>query len=251
MSSEDLFDMQTAHELGFSLGRVKWAAKKLLECSEHFKWDPDIIVYLRRPDYLLNAHYAQFIKGQSSSTMGFNEFHTNFAQRLDALRILEVWESIFGRGKIKVRPYNDFPLKTEIVSDFFNHALNIAPDSTWTPVPQELEYLNITPDSQYIELIRKINSGSKVFAGLITREGLLRRAFEKRTNQLLSNDLPNEVVQALIEKHADDYKLIAKRFTLSNQFFSSEWTHQNRRIHQPQYLSILEKFLIAVQSIKH
>lgn len=250
LSSEDLFDMQTAHKLDFSLDCVKWAAKRLLECSEQFKWDPEIIIYLRRPDYLLNAHYAQFIKGNSSNTMKFNEFHTKFDQRLDALRILEVWESIFGRGKIKVRPYNDIPLKTEIVSDFFEHALNLRINKTWTPVPEELEYLNITPDSKYIELIREVNSGSKIFAGLVSRDDLLRRAFEKRSNHSCSHILPDALATSLIEQYADDYKLIAENFMLVNQFFSCQWTLQKRLNEQQQDLSKLDQFFIALKSMR-
>ncbi len=250
MSSEDIFDMHTAHELDFSLDLVKRAAIMLLEYSKEFKWDPIIVIYLRRPDYLLNAHYAQFIKGKSSNTIEFNEFHTKFSPRLDALKILDIWGSVFDKSQLKVRPYDDTPHRTEIVSDFFYDVLNLNLDDAWISVPQELEYLNITPDPEYTDLIRQINHGSKILAGLVSREDLLRLAFEKRSNHALSSFLSETLVSSLIDKYDNDYKLIAEKFMHRKKFFIKPWIAQTQINEHKTCLSTLDKFFITLKSIR-
>ncbi len=250
ISSEDIFDMHTAHELKFSLDMVRCAAIMLLAYSQKFNWDPIIVIYLRRPDYLLNAHYAQFIKGKSSNSIEFNEFYAKFSPRLDALNILDVWGSIFDKSQIKVLPYNDTPHRTEIASDFFYEVLNLNLDETWASVPHELEYLNITPDPEYTDLIRKLNSGSKFFAGLVSREYLLRLAFEKPSNQALTSFLSEVLASSLIEKYANNYKLIAEKFTHRNDFFISQWTSKTQINEHKKCLSTLDKFFIALKLIR-
>ncbi len=104
ISAEDLFDLQTAHELDFSRLLVQAAARHLAGLAAEFAYDPRVVVYLRRQDHLLGAHYVQFIKGSAVHDLEFDEFSRAFAPRLDLRGILAEWASAFGEDRLDVRP---------------------------------------------------------------------------------------------------------------------------------------------------
>jgi hypothetical protein len=157
VSAEDLFDMHTAHELEFSPRLVTSAANRLAEHASRFGYDPRVIVYLRRQDHLLGAHYVQFIKGSTVHDIGFEEFARVFAPRLDSRSLLADWASAFGEDRIVVRPYEREALPGGIVSDFFQHALGCPVPASCAEPPPAAESANRSPGRDFVEYIRILN----------------------------------------------------------------------------------------------
>ena len=67
----------------FSIGLVEAGSKILASLVADFNYDPLVVVYLRRQDHLLGAHYAQFIKGSSCNDLDFASFSKIFSPRLE------------------------------------------------------------------------------------------------------------------------------------------------------------------------
>lgn len=179
LSCEDLFDMHTAHENKFSLQRVEAGCQLLAESLASLACQVSLIVYLRRQDHLLAAHYAQFIKG-SDHHLSFPDYHRMAAARLDHDAILAHWESAFGSAAVRVFAYEPWLMPAGIVGDFFSRVLGIEAAHQMTPYPTDLEAFNITPPRQYIELIRLLNQRRARGQEVLPRERVLDVAFAHR-----------------------------------------------------------------------
>jgi len=226
LSAEDLFDMQSAHEVFFSEAWVKHAAQAFLDCAHNLGWAAEVVVYLRRPDHLLNAHYAQYIKGCSTNTLDFESFSRDFLPRLDNLHILELWASVFGKDGIHVRPYERASLPQGIVSDFFEHILGFLPDKAWAEIAPNLESSNITPDRACINLLREINMRLSNGLPAPVRDAVLHAAFmEVSATGNAANWLSPAARYRLLANYRKDYIEIAKNFgtALQGEFFRESW----------------------------
>lgn len=226
LSAEDLFDMQSAHELHFSEAWVKHAAQAFLDSAHHLGWAAKAVVYLRRPDHLLNAHYAQYIKGCSTNTLDFESFSHDFLPRLDSLHIIELWASVFGKDGIHVRPYERASLPQGIVNDFFEHILGFLPDKTWAQVAPNLESTNITPDRAYIDLLREINIRLSKGLRAPARNAVLNAALmEASATGNATNWLSPAARYRLLANYRKDYIDIAMNFgtALQGEFFRESW----------------------------
>jgi hypothetical protein len=156
LSAEDLFDMHTAHEVGFSFHWVQSASQLLAGLFQIFGWDVRVIVYLRRQDHLLAAHYGQFIKGSSVNDLDMDNFAAFFAARLDSHRLLSCWTAAFGQQRLFVRPYERASLPEGIVSDFM--ASTGLPFLDGGPaLPDDVESRNVSLSRDLIEYIRILN----------------------------------------------------------------------------------------------
>ena len=224
-SAEDLFDMQTAHELSFNQSYILRASHLLVEAAKKVGWDPNLVVYLRRPDALLNAHYAQFIKGSDLNHLSFDAFHIKFKPRLDAFNILKAWENSFSKEKMLVRPYEKASMHGGIVSDFFKSFLGFMPDTNWVIPPENIEFSNETPSQFYIDLIRESNLARSKGLRAIARASILETAFKDKTKKSSPNWITARAAQQLLDEYRTDFRLIAANYFNNKKldFFNQGW----------------------------
>ena len=224
-SAEDLFDMQTAHELSFDLNHILSTSNLLVESAKKIGWDPNLVVYLRRPDALLNAHYAQFIKGSDLNHLSFDAFYIKFKPRLDALNILKAWENSFSKEKMLVRPYEKASMHGGIVSDFFKSFLGFMPDTNWVIPPENIEFSNETPSQFYIDLLREANLARSKGLRAIARASILETAFKDKTKKSSPNWITAEAAQHLLDEYRTDFRLIAANYFNNKKldFFNQGW----------------------------
>ena len=224
-SAEDLFDMQTAHELSFNQSYILRASHLLVEAAKKIGWDPNLVVYLRRPDALLNAHYAQFIKGSDLNHLSFEDFYIKFKPRLDALNILKSWENSFTKEKMFIRPYENASMHAGIVSDFFKNFMNFMPDANWLTPRENIEFSNETPSQFYIDLIRESNLARSKGLRSIARASILETAFKDKDKKSSLNWMGAKETQNLLDEYKTDFKLIATNYcNKKSEFFNQGWT---------------------------
>jgi hypothetical protein len=168
--------MHTAHELDFSPRLVAWATHRLAEFASRFGYEPRVIIYLRRQDHLLGAHYAQFIKGSQIHDIGFEEFAQAFAPRLDSRRLLADWTAAFGADRIVVRPYEREAMPGGIVPDFFQHALGRPIPANCVEPPRTAESANRSPGRDFVEYIRILNRRKALGLSNFPRDAVLEAA---------------------------------------------------------------------------
>jgi hypothetical protein len=157
VSAEDLFDMQTAHQIDLNMDYLTAGVKILSGLVQAFQYQPVVIAYIRRQDHLLGAHYVQYVKGSSDPTIEFKTFARAFAPRLDTHRLLTCWTAEFGSEAMVIRPYERATIPTGIVSDFFEHALQQVISPAWMAPAPERESVNATPGRDQVELIRHLH----------------------------------------------------------------------------------------------
>ena len=228
LSAEDLFDMETAHDLDFSSERIQFSAEILLDAILKMNWMPEIVVYLRRPDHLLNSHYAQYIKGNENNTLDFDSFTNQFQSRLNGPAILNIWIEVFGQEKIRVLPYERESLPKGIVMNFFEKILGFLPDENWLLVPRDLEYDNITPRRAYIDFLRLLNICKSLGLLIPPRESVLSVALNHDfDNHNKTGWVNNQLRDLLFKQYRQDYDKIAESCqSVKDQhpsFFKETW----------------------------
>ena len=173
VSAEDLFDMQTAHQIDLNMDCLAAGVKILCGLAQAFQYQPVVVAYVRRQDHLLGAHYVQYVKVSSDPTIEFETFARAFAPRLDTHRLLACWTAEFGSDAVVVRPYERATMPAGIVADFFEHALQqtISPD--WVAPAPERESVNATPGRDQVELIRHLHRRSWFGWPLVRRAQIL------------------------------------------------------------------------------
>jgi len=176
VSSEDLFDMHTAHELAFAPGLVDRAAGRLAALASDFGYDAQVVAYLRRQDHLLGAHYVQYIKGNTDRELDFGAFAREFAPRLDTRSLLARWAAAFGRDRVRVRRYEPAALPGGVVPDFFEGVLGFPVPADCTPPPADAESVNRTLDRDYVEFIRVLNRRGAAGQAVFARDAVLDAA---------------------------------------------------------------------------
>jgi hypothetical protein len=157
ISAEDLFDLHTTDETRFEEKWLEAAAGLLAKQAQKRGYRPKVVVYLRRQDHLLAAHYSQWIKGSASHHEDFKTFARSFAPRLRSLELLGHWSRAFGAENILVRPYERRALREGIVPDFFEKVLGFPPPPDWRRPPADPETVNRSPSRDFIEFIRDLN----------------------------------------------------------------------------------------------
>jgi hypothetical protein len=207
--------MRTAHEMAFSLGLVEAGAHRLAALAGEFGYDARIVVYLRRQDHLLASHYGQFIKGSPVHDLGFEEFASAFAPRLESWRILSAWASVFGPDRIQVRVYERSALPRGLIPDFFKH-ISFPVPAGWTEPEPDVESINRSLGRDFIEYIRILNRRNAMSQPVFAREDVLETALragstcevEKGSASWLSPAACRE----LLATHADGNAAIARTF---------------------------------------
>lgn len=180
LSSEDLFDLQTAHEPEHDPQAVGRAASRLTARFAALGWQPTLVVYLRRPDAALDALYAQYVKGNARAVLGFDAFARACRPRLSALPLLRQWAHACGAQALRVRAYDEAGSGFDIVTDFMAGVPAREPADGWRPPALHAEHLNTTPDLRYIELLRRIDRRATPLAWLVSRREVLDLAFAER-----------------------------------------------------------------------
>lgn len=215
ISAEDLFDMQSTHELYHSPQLIQIAANHLANIAKHFSYTPKIVLYVRRQDHLLAAHYAQYIKGSDTNTLTFSEFAQEFLPRLDTSSILNIWLTYFDRSFFQIRPYEKETLPQGIVPDFFHHILKINLPKSWQTPPPDIESSNITPHHEYIELMRLLNIRKEQNLSILPRDIILETAFKEhpqKPNIGINAWLPPKEQFNLLQQYESDNNKIAQQF---------------------------------------
>jgi len=212
VSAEDLFDMHTAHELEFRPDRIQRAAKRLAEGIAAAGGTARLVVYLRRQDHLLGAHYAQFIKGSARNDLDFPDFAGAFAPRLHAHRILEMWSAVFGEQNMTVRAYEPESLRGGIVADFFDHVLGFTPPPEWAPPERDAETANVTPDRPHIEFLRLLNRRSCQGLSGLSREAVLESALLSPPGRGVAEWMTGGERRNLLEAYRAENAAIARTF---------------------------------------
>ena len=216
LSAEDLFDMHSAHETVGSMAWVASGARILAGIVESLRYDPKVVVYLRRQDHLLGAHYVQFIKGSPTNTLDFESFAGAFAPRLRSHDILASWASAFGPDRVTVRPYEPAALPRGIVPDFFERALGFAVPAGWAPPPEDPESVNRTLGRDWVELLRMLNGRYNVGRTVFPREDVLEAALsdpdEHHPGPGIASWLSPADRRRLLDAHAEGNAGIARRF---------------------------------------
>ena len=174
LSSEDLFDMHTAHECEFDAGLVSLGARALGEACRELRVAPTLVCYLRRQDHALAAHYTQFIKGTQAHYMPLWRYLPRFAARFDYAWMIACWEQVFGAEAIKLRSYDHAAADGGIVRDFFTEILGITPPAP--VVTDDPEAANISPSRDHVEYMRILNRRSSAGGSVLPRSSVLRSA---------------------------------------------------------------------------
>jgi hypothetical protein len=208
LSAEDIFDMHTAHETDFNPYRISIAAKNLQEaCSKH-AFDPVIVLYVRRQDYLLVAHYNQYIKSSTLPDLDFDTFSEAFLPRLQTLKILQIWTEVFGKDKVIIRPYERDSLPGGIVPDFFNQVLGFSAPSHWRIPKRDIESVNATPSRDYLEFIhlqKKWDKATSRFPQELVLEASLKH---KNSGLEIAEWLSPASRLSLLDIHDQDNRMI-------------------------------------------
>jgi len=234
VSAEDLFDMHTAHEVAFRPQLIEAGARRIAALASDFGHDVRVVVYLRRQDHLLAAHYAQFIKGGVDHDIDFEEFARAFAPRLDTHHILGTWAQVFGPDRVCVRRYERSELPGGIVPDFFDHALGLpVPDFCVQPAA-DAESVNRTPDRDFVEFIRILNRRSAAGQSVLPRDAVLAAALRSDpaahewagASAWLSPRARREVLEA----HQEGNAAIARDFLrrMDGRLFIEPWPEDSQ-----------------------
>jgi hypothetical protein len=229
VSSEDLFDMHTAHELAFSPELIEVGTRRLAALASDFGYDARVVVYLRRQDHLLGAHYVQFIKGSPDHHIDFEEFARAFAPRLDTRLILARWADVFGPDRVRVRRYEQTALPGGIVPDFFGNVLGLPVPATCVQPPADAESVNQTLHRDFVEFIRILNrrgsAGQSVFARTAVLEASLRAETPARGSAGISAWLSPAARRHLLHAYQEGNAAIARDFLrrTDGRLFAEPW----------------------------
>ncbi|HWB58244.1 MAG TPA: hypothetical protein VG733_02085 [Chthoniobacteraceae bacterium] len=213
ISAEDLFDMRSAHELEFSMEWVEAGAQILAATAAEFRYEPLTVVYLRRQDHLLAAHYVQFIKGSATNDAGFDDFSRAFAPRLRSRDILAAWAGAFGDARVRARAYEPCALPAGIVPDSFEHVLGFPVPADWGAPARDVESVNATPGRDYVEFMRLLNRRGKQGIAVPPREQVLQAAFAETNRTGAGEWMSPGARRELLAIHAAGNAEIAERFT--------------------------------------
>lgn len=164
-----------------------------------------VIVYLRRPDDLMEALYKQRIKTAAIEPRPMRYLRDNTFE-VDYLTTLNAFEEVFGREHITVRPYRrDLLLNRDVIDDFL-HVLGL---DALAGLPREMPEDNPTFSVAVSELM-----GDYVRAGGVS---------SVRLNEVIAaQDMPmirrsGDVYNAaqrrdLLEQSAADFETICARY---------------------------------------
>jgi hypothetical protein len=216
LSAEDLFDMHSAHELDFSMDRIRAATDRLARILTELEYDTTVVVYLRRQDHLLGAHYVQYIKGSNRNDLDFTSFAKAFEPRLLLCEIVKHWASAFGVRRIKIGRYETSALPSGIVPDFFLKALGFPMPESWGPPLRHPESVNLTPGRDFVEFMRILNRRESGGLSAFHREDVLEAALAEETSHQPSEGvsawLSPAARRSMLEAHAEGNTEIARRF---------------------------------------
>lgn len=215
VSAEDLFDMRTAHELGFAPELLDAGASLLAEAARAHGYDTTLVAYLRRQDHLLGAHYVQFIKGSTEHDLEFDAFATAFAGRLDSDAMIAAWARAFSAGRIVIRPYERESLPEGIVADFFDHALERPSLASYETPPADVESVNRSLARDDVEFLRILNRLATAGTPVFDRAAVLEAAFQTqsaRGHLGIGAWLSPAQRRDLLAAHAPGNAAIAQRF---------------------------------------
>lgn len=212
LSSEDLFDLQTAHEPEHDPQALGRATSRLAAGFAARGWRATVVAYLRRPDSALDALYAQYVKGSPRAWLDFDAFVHTCRARLAALPLLRQWAQAFGAQALQVRAYGEAGSGFDTVADFLAGLPAQAPAGGWRPAAPHPEHTNVTPDLRYIELLRRIDRRSTPLAWLVSRREVLDLAFAQRHLRRPASYVSPSLRAELLENWQAEWDAIGNEF---------------------------------------
>ncbi len=224
LSSEDLFEMCTSHDTGFSLDAVSRGAALLAAAFESRGWSVRVVCYLRRQDHLAAARYAQWIKGPSGGRESFDEFLDRWLPRFDFDAILSCWERAFGWSAISVLPYERARMAEGVAGDFFPRFLGVRCATDGGSFAGDPEAVNATPDRDHVEFIRRMNQRGAQGLAVLPREAVLQHAFDEREVVAPAPGIREWMSPAarrrFLERFEAGNRAIASRYGFGNDLFA-------------------------------
>ena len=167
--------------------------EKLKDLSKRLSLEPKIILYLRRQDKLLISLYSTMIKAGKSNqiNLNLNPWYFNYFE------LLKRWETVFGKGAITVRIFENSQLiGNDIIKDFLK-VLKISHNPNFI-LPQDRN--NFSLGRSQLAFLAKVNSSNKPLSHK-RRKAIIRILSEKTDNK-------DKIVLSKIdsEKILDKYK---------------------------------------------
>lgn len=227
LSAEDLFDMHSAQEIGFNSEYIRSAVSKIYQCCDQVGFVPKVVVYLRRQDDLLIAHYNQYIKGAAFPELDFETYTSQFFPRLKSSSILRFWMDQFGQERVQFRPYEKETLSGGIVPNFFESVLQMPIPKGWQEPKKDIESVNATPPRDYIEFIRiqKIQGNSK---NSFPQELILQAALNSQKIGLNGSEwLSGNERKGLLENLRDENLTLSYWSKRATEFYFTELNIQS------------------------
>ena len=123
VSAEDLWIMQTAHELEWNEVHIRQSIRLLKQLSEDLLIELKAVIYLKNSAYFLKSSYAQYIKG-AGGTLSFKNFKAQFKERLDIDEIISIWKSELPDHSLIIQKYSNHK-NWDIRQDFTEKILKI------------------------------------------------------------------------------------------------------------------------------
>jgi hypothetical protein len=221
LSSEDLFDLHTAHELDFDSERHARGPALLAKAFDALHCKVRIVCYLRRQDHLLASHYGQIIKGSQDFYITFEDYRDYAAPRLNSDVLIRPWEQAFGAENICIFAYETMELPAGIVPQFFDSVLNLSPPSKTNHFSQDLEAFNITPSRPYLEYLRCLNQRASQRFPVLPRHQVLAAAFRDASDRGrgIAAWLTPAERRALLDAYAPGNHRMAERLGVPSPLF--------------------------------
>ncbi len=167
-----------------------------------------IILYLRRQDEIfVSGYYTRAIKNITNS---FPDFEFSKPKSFDFYKKIEMWDSVFGRDSLTLRPYAPGRLLADDIIQDFCWAAKIPYIHTY------FAGANISPAVETIEFIRML------FAelDLVAPNKELVRAIVSADIQGTRLGLSAADREEIISRYQSDNDLIAQHFLGENKLFS-------------------------------
>lgn len=168
VSAEDLWVMQTAHELEWNETHIRQSIRLLKQLSQDFSIELKVVIYLKNSDDFLKSSYAQYIKGESRGTLRFKKFKAKFKERVDMDPIISIWKK-------------ELPAHSLIIQKYSNHKnWDIRQDFIENIIKTPIRNLNFELPADGILRTEVINKSPGMFSLIVLRHKNLVRYYKHK-----------------------------------------------------------------------
>lgn len=192
--------------------------RKIKSITDYLELDPHIIIYLRRQDELLVSSYSTMIK--SGSTINFNLDLK--LPNYDYYNMLNKWTTVFGKDKIKIRPYEKNQWHRNNIYFDFAELIGINLEKQFT-IP--LTNKNSSLDRYQLKFLASFNKHLPVFVR--DKPNTLRGNIVKLLENNSTTDkirLSKESILEILSRYKETNKLTARKFLGRDYLFTQEYS---------------------------